>query len=110
MEGRRKVTVAKMGSSSSDSAPPHLSSLQFLNAITVENDASQKGLLYAMVKVNGKEVLAMLDTGATNNFVAEREAKRLGLKAVQNSFKLNVVNSEARPVKGTIMVDLKIGE
>lgn len=107
---RVSAIVAEMGNSSSDSTPPHLSSLQLLNAITVEKDTSQKGLLYAMVKVNGREVLAMLDTGATNNFVAEKEAKRLGLKTVQNSFKLKAVNSEARPTQGTAMVDLKVGE
>lgn len=66
--------------------------------------------MYTVVKVNGREVLAMLDTGATNNFVVANEAKRLGLQAVHNSCKLKAVNSKAKPIQGTAMVNLKIGD
>ncbi|KAL3498151.1 hypothetical protein ACH5RR_040883 [Cinchona calisaya] len=34
------------------------------------------GLLYVQAKVNGIDVLAMVDTGATHNFVTGRESKK----------------------------------
>ncbi|KAL0404798.1 UNVERIFIED_CONTAM: hypothetical protein Sradi_2120600 [Sesamum radiatum] len=40
--------------------------LQWLGALQ-EKSPKQKGLLYVLVQVNGKEVMAMLDTSATHN-------------------------------------------
>ena len=62
------------------------------------------------VHVNGIEVLAMLDTGATNNFVADGVARKLGLHVMQNSSKLKAVNSEAKQIQGTSVVCLKVGD
>ena len=107
---RINALVAEMGSSSANEPQTLLSPLQLLNALTVDKESPQRGLMYTTAKVNGKEVWAMLDTGATNNFVAAREATRLGLKVVQNSYKLKAVNSEAKPILGAAMVNLKIGE
>ena len=83
--------------------------LQLLNANTMEKQAPLKGLMYVVVTVNGKEVRAMIDTGATNNFVSRHEAERLGLKIVQNSSKLKVVNFAAKPIQGSAVSTLKVG-
>ena len=55
---------------------------QLLNAITTEKQTPLKGLMYVAVTVNAKEVKAMIDIGATNNFMSRHEAKHLGLKIV----------------------------
>ncbi|KAK8595493.1 hypothetical protein V6N13_016860 [Hibiscus sabdariffa] len=59
----------------------HIGSLQQLNGIQSTPKTEATGLLYADVTVNGKATRAMLDTGASHNFVSIDEADRLGLKA-----------------------------
>ncbi|PON59961.1 Aspartic peptidase domain containing protein, partial [Trema orientale] len=83
--------------------------LQLLNTITTENQTHFKGLMYVMAWVNGREVTAMIDTGATNNFVSRRVADRLGLVVKRNSTKLKAVNSDAMPVHGAAVSSLKVG-
>lgn len=83
--------------------------MQLLNTITMEKPTPTKGLMYVMVRVNGVEVRAMLDTGATNNFLSEKVVKSLGLKVTQSTCKLKAVNSRASKVEGTTMVTLGIG-
>lgn len=64
----------------------HCSSLQLLGALNLskpKEDASTnggKGLMYVAAKVNGKPAEALMDSGATHNFITEAEAKTLGLK------------------------------
>jgi hypothetical protein len=84
--------------------------MQLLNALTVEKEGSRKGLMYTSVHINGKEVVTMLDTGATNSFVAMSEAKRLGLKVERSVSQLKSVNSEAKPIQGVTTVSLKVGD
>lgn len=59
--------------------------------------------------INGVEALALVDTGATHNFVAEREIERLKLKITSSKSKIKAVNSEARPSRGQAKVDLLVG-
>ena len=44
----------------------------------------------------GQKIVALVDSGATHNFVSTREAARLGLKLVQDDSKLKAVNSQAQ--------------
>ncbi|XP_078431688.1 uncharacterized protein LOC144703382 [Wolffia australiana] len=62
------------------------------------------------VLINGKPSTAMVDTGATHNVVAEKEAKKLGLKLSPSAGKIKAVNSEARDIVGVAKgVLLKVG-
>jgi len=66
--------------------------------------------MYIDVCINGKSTRAMVDTGATHNFVADQEARRLGLKLEKDSSKMKAVNSEARPIAGLAKgVSIRIG-
>ena len=56
--------------------------------------------MYVSAKVNGQSVRALLDTGATHNFVSVDEAKRLGLKATKEGVTMKAVNSPAKPIAG----------
>ncbi|KAL0362192.1 UNVERIFIED_CONTAM: hypothetical protein Scaly_1174400 [Sesamum calycinum] len=76
--------------------------LQLVSAMQ-ERPPKQKGLMYVQVQINGKAVMAMLDTGVTHNFVAGREIQKLGLTLAQHSSSIKVVNSEAKPIQGVAL-------
>ncbi|KAH9688170.1 Endonuclease [Citrus sinensis] len=82
---------------------PQLSmgSLQRLGALNRQQPALvKKWLMYVSAKVNGQSVRALLDTGATHNFVSVDEAKCLGLKATKEGGTTKAVNSPAKPIAG----------
>ncbi|XP_043700305.1 uncharacterized protein LOC122651025 [Telopea speciosissima] len=93
----------------------HVGSLQQLGAIKakateVKATTSQKGLMYVEVHINGKPSRAMIDTGATHNFVSMEEAKKLGLKVSKEGGWLKAVNSQARPIECVARgVEMSIG-
>ena len=68
--------------------------LQLLNAISGENQP-QKTLMHVQVLLNGIRVKAMVDSGATHNFIATSEASRLDLKLVDEDSRIKAVNSKA---------------
>ena len=53
--------------------------------------------MYVEALVNGKATKALVDTGATHNFVSEDEAKRLKLQASKKGGWLKAVNSTVEP-------------
>ena len=82
---------------------PQLSmgSLQRLGALNRQQPALvKKWFMYVSAKVNGQSVRALLDTGATHNFVSLDEAKRLGPKATKEGGTMKAVNSPAKPIVG----------
>ncbi|RVW66448.1 Retrovirus-related Pol polyprotein from transposon 17.6 [Vitis vinifera] len=56
--------------------------------------------MYMEALVNGKATKALVDTGATHNFVSEDEARRLELQASKEGGWLKAVNSAAKPSHG----------
>lgn len=60
------------------------------------NPRSDTGLMFVDVKVNGKVVRAMVDTGATQNFLSYWIVARLGLRVDKENSKMKA--SEAKPI------------
>jgi hypothetical protein len=52
-------------------------------------------LMYVKIKVNDREIVAMLDSGATNTFVADRLVTQLGLRLSNSQTSMKVVNAKA---------------
>ncbi|TXG73104.1 hypothetical protein EZV62_001683 [Acer yangbiense] len=80
-----------------------MGSLRQLGALKGNNAPStstKKGLMFVNASINGKAVRAMLDTGATHNFVSLDKAKKLGLKATNGGGTIKAVNSPAKPIAG----------
>ncbi|PON35143.1 Aspartic peptidase domain containing protein [Parasponia andersonii] len=65
--------------------------------------------MYATVWVNSKEVMTMVDTRATNNFVSRYVADQLGFVLINNSTSLNVVNLDGIPIHDLAVSELKVG-
>ncbi|XP_022844158.1 uncharacterized protein LOC111367484 [Olea europaea var. sylvestris] len=59
-----------------------------------------KGLMYIDVKINGKSIRAMVDSGATHNYLACTEIERLGLVPEKGSGKVKAANSIAQQIAG----------
>ena len=59
-------------------------------------------VMYMSASINGQAVRALLDTGATHNFISEDEAKRLGLKVTKEGGTMKAVNSLTKPIVGTV--------
>ena len=76
-------------------------SLQLLNALKAKmmpKTPQNKGLMYVEALVNRKATKALVDTGATHNFVSQDEAKRF--QASKEGGWLKAVNSTAKPSHG----------
>ncbi|PKI60629.1 hypothetical protein CRG98_018979 [Punica granatum] len=52
------------------------------------------------MKVNDKDVVAMVDTGATSTFIADRMVQKLGLRLENYSSRMKAVNSRSQPMGG----------
>ncbi|KAI5675744.1 hypothetical protein M9H77_06694 [Catharanthus roseus] len=75
-------------------------SLQLLNVIQSTPKTQAKGLQFVDATINGKETKALLDTGASHNFISAEEANRLGLQIVGGTGSVKAVNSMAKPIQG----------
>ncbi|ESQ50931.1 hypothetical protein EUTSA_v10023044mg [Eutrema salsugineum] len=101
--GSLSAIVKKHGSEEGeDNEPERLGSIQLLNALVTKMGPKQssKGLMYVEAQINGKKSKAMVDTGASHNFVSEGEARRLGLTWTEGPGAIETVNLEARPLTG----------
>ena len=91
----------------------HMGSMQLLNALKIKQAKKQpqiKGVMYVEAKVNGMSAKAMIDTGATHNFVSEEDARRLKLQTSKEAGWLKAVNSTAKPSQGVARgMTMKIG-
>ncbi|ERM97687.1 hypothetical protein AMTR_s00130p00118740 [Amborella trichopoda] len=79
-----------------EQAEPQMGALQQLNAIRAKDKPTARKLMYVVSMANNRrDVVALVDTRATHNFVAERMVKRLGLKLGTARFR-----PEAKPIAG----------
>ena len=82
-----------------------------LEATWKEAKAYDNPLMFVDIKLKGKVIRAMVDTGARHNFIADREAKRLGFKLAKSPSCIKKVNSEAKLISRLAKgVDIKIGD
>ncbi|KAL0411108.1 UNVERIFIED_CONTAM: hypothetical protein Slati_3700500 [Sesamum latifolium] len=70
----------------------------------------KKGLMFVDVKIHGKPIRAMIDTGATHNYLASAEVERLGLVLEKGVGRVKAINSAAQPIAGVAKsVLIKVG-
>ncbi|XP_021753565.1 uncharacterized protein LOC110718935 [Chenopodium quinoa] len=94
--------------------PSRLGAVHMLYAMGKEEPEERSKnteLMYVEVLVNGRRGNAMIDTGATHNFISQGEARRLGLKLIQEGGSMKAVNSAAKPVHGVARnIPTKLGD
>ncbi|KAK4391957.1 RNA-directed DNA polymerase [Sesamum angolense] len=70
----------------------------------------KKGLMFVDVKIHGKPVRAIIDTGATHNYLASAEVERFGLVLEKGVGQVKAINSAAQPIAGVAKsVLIKVG-
>ena len=105
------VITAKEGEKSGSEVPKRANPLQLLNVIQAK--ATYKGLMYVELLTGGQKIVALVDNGATHNFISTREIARLGLKLANDDNKLKVVNSQAQETHGlakNVAIQMGIGK
>ncbi|KAL0293827.1 UNVERIFIED_CONTAM: Retrovirus-related Pol polyprotein from transposon [Sesamum radiatum] len=70
----------------------------------------KNGLMFVDMKIHGKPIRAMVDTGATHNYLASAEVERLGLVLEKGVRRVKAINSAAQPIAGVAKsVLIKVG-
>ena len=101
--------IAEDGENSGSEVPTRVNPLQLLNNIQAK--ATHKGLMYVELLSSGQKIVALVDSGATHNFISTRETTRLGLKLAKDDNKLKAVNSQAQETHGLVKnVAIQMGD
>ncbi|GAV66072.1 Asp_protease_2 domain-containing protein, partial [Cephalotus follicularis] len=88
-----------------------MGSLQFLNAVKAKVHVPKNSGLRPTTTIGGQPIKALVDTGATNNFISEDMGNRLCLRAYRGGGYIKAVNSKAKPLIVIAKdVGMKIGE
>ncbi|KAL0433642.1 UNVERIFIED_CONTAM: hypothetical protein Slati_2698500 [Sesamum latifolium] len=70
----------------------------------------KNGLMFVDMKIHGKPIRAMIDTGATHNYLASAEVERHGLMLEKRVGRVKTINSAAQPIAGVAKsVLIKVG-
>ncbi|KAL0434685.1 UNVERIFIED_CONTAM: Retrovirus-related Pol polyprotein from transposon gypsy [Sesamum radiatum] len=77
---------------------------------TQPRNPQKNGLMFLDVKIHGKPIRAMVDTGATHNYLASTEVERLRLVLEKGVGRVKAINSFAQPIAGVAKaVLIKVG-
>ena len=90
--------IAEEGEDNGVEVPIRANPLQLLNAIRAE--VTHNGLTYIELLTGGQKIVALVDSGATHNFLSTKEASRLRLKLARDDSKLKAVNNQAQETHG----------
>lgn len=77
-----------------------MGALRLVGAIQGQESSNKplKELLFVDVTLNRRATQVLVNTGATHNFIAEVEAKQLGLKLKKDTSKIKAFNLVAQPI------------
>ncbi|MBA0730165.1 hypothetical protein Golax_025595, partial [Gossypium laxum] len=62
----------------------------------------EKELMFVDINIAGKKQSALIDTGASNLFISEKAAKKLGLSIRKSNKKIKIATSEKSPTVGVV--------
>ncbi|GAA0166508.1 hypothetical protein LIER_21647 [Lithospermum erythrorhizon] len=71
-----------------------------INSLIVYRRAKSGGLVYVEARVNGGTTKALIDTGATHNFISLEKASRLRIRYTKEMGWIKAVNSATQPILG----------
>ncbi|KAE8665117.1 cytochrome P450 78A7-like [Hibiscus syriacus] len=81
-----------------------------LSTMEVKKGHKKKGLMYVDITVAGQKMSALVNIGASELFMSEQIAKRLGLHVEKETGSIKIVNAEEVPIAGVAKgIDLTVG-
>ncbi|KAE8706830.1 cytochrome P450 78A7-like [Hibiscus syriacus] len=81
-----------------------------LSTMEVKKGRKKKGLMYIDITVASQKMSALVDTGASELFMSEQIAKRLGLYVEKATGFIKIVNAEEVPIAGVAKgIELTVG-
>ncbi|KAF2294337.1 hypothetical protein GH714_009417 [Hevea brasiliensis] len=85
-----------------DNTPLMVGAILFLGALEKQKwkPSIEKGLIYVDLWINGKAARALVDTGATDNFIANTTALQFQLNMQEDTGKIKAVNYKAANIVG----------
>ena len=91
-----------------------MGALKFLSALQRKVDPKEiieKGLMFVDATINSRPSKStLIDSEVTHNFIADQEARRLGLTIEKDPGKMKAINAEALPIVGVSKrVPFKLG-
>lgn len=105
----KRGKLATMIRDEEETGETRLGALKMLGSIKARK-SNKKGLMFVDVKIAGQSMSALVDTGATDLFISEEAAKKVGLKVEKRAGWLKTVNSKEVPTFGMARdVDVQIG-
>ena len=90
--------IAEDGENNGSEIPTRVNPLQLLNVIRAE--VTHRGLMYVELLTGGQKIVALVDNGATHNFISTKETARLKLKLTKDDNKIKAMNSQAQETHG----------
>ncbi|KAL1074424.1 hypothetical protein V6Z11_D11G288400 [Gossypium hirsutum] len=76
-----------------------------------EKKNGKEGLMFVDINIAGQKQNALIDTGASDLFISEKAARKLGLPIKKSKKKIKTINSKEAPTMGVVRnVELHIGE
>ncbi|CAL1372707.1 unnamed protein product [Linum trigynum] len=109
----RKARLAAMEAQDEEpkAAEAKIGSIRKLGAVKTDVKESKRGRCYVLAQFMQGESKALVDTGATDNFLRVEEANRLGIAYEKGQGRLKTINSESIPIHGVAHnVPMKLGE
>ncbi|MBA0668534.1 hypothetical protein Goklo_001433 [Gossypium klotzschianum] len=97
----------------SEKAKPDEKKTSRVNSMVLfpRNRDGGEGLMFVDINIAGQKRSALVDTRASDLFIWEKAAKKLGLSIRKSNKKINTVNFEEAPTVGVVQnVELQIGE
>ena len=86
----------------SQKEPTRINPLQMMNAVHIKEAVKSSSLLYVPIVIYGHNVMAMVDIGATHNFVPDWTVEFLSLGSGAITSRVKAVNSEAQFMNGSV--------
>ncbi|GER48824.1 DNA damage-inducible protein 1 [Striga asiatica] len=108
LNAKANALVVQGTSKDTDEGTMGLNSMLLLNQVQKVPVACD-GLMYTKVAIGNKDIMALVDCGATHSFVNEEYARKLCLAVEPHEGKMKTVNAQGEPIKGVAQVEMQVG-
>lgn len=104
--------IAEMENKQVEEGPADIGSIRQLGALTelFSEKKEEQGLMFVDLTINNQSGCALIDTGASHNFMDSKEAERLGMRFQPCGGTIKAVNSEEKRILGTATSQVRIDE